>query len=172
MQSVLPEPINNNGKEDDECQCYSDDEMARHREIVWDQPDHVRNKDEHEQGKHQREELHPALADCVAYGVGDELVSELGDRLHSSGHELASGGGAEHQGSDNPDGDAHVEGGIREGKVDRADFAERKVVDDLELMDRIGHDRNGSLRFFITPPAQYAVGCYDLFSGGTPPSVP
>src|SRR5258707_412840 len=73
---------------------------------------------------------------------------------------------------DNPDGDAHVEGGIRKREVDRADFAERKVVDDLELMDRIGHDRNGSLRFFITPPAQYAVGCYDLLSGGTPPSLP
>src|SRR6266436_8336956 len=100
MQAVRPEPINNNGKEDHKGQRYSDDEMARHREIVWDEPDHVRNKDEHEQGKHQREELHPALADRVAYGVGNELVGELGHRLQSSGHELALGGGAEHQSSE------------------------------------------------------------------------
>src|SRR5262249_48899792 len=56
--------------------------------------------------------------------------------------ELPSGGGTKHQGSSKPDRDTHIKGGVREGEVDRADFAERKIVDDLELMDRIFHDSN------------------------------
>src|SRR5262249_56026919 len=65
-----------------------------------------------------------------------------GNRLHASRHELPSGGGTKHQGSSKPDRDTHIKGGVREGEVDRADFAERKIVDDLELMDRIFHDSN------------------------------
>src|ERR1700719_4680973 len=173
VEAVLPEPVDEDGEEHEQRQRCSDDDMARHREIVRDDPDHVGDQDEHEQREHQREELHPALANGVAYGVGDEFVGEFGDRLHAPRHELPSGGGAEHQGGGNPDRDTHVQGRVRESDVNWPDFAERKVFDDLELMDRIGHDRSGFLRFLIpTPPAHTPSGrtVFDYPSGGAPGS--
>ena len=49
-------------EEHEQRQRGGDDDVAGHREGVGDQPDHVRDQDEHEQREHEREELHPFLA--------------------------------------------------------------------------------------------------------------
>src|SRR5215467_4913200 len=43
-QAVLPEPVDENGEEYEQRQCHRDDDVACHCEIVWDEPDQVRNK--------------------------------------------------------------------------------------------------------------------------------
>src|SRR5262249_34292994 len=80
--------------------------------------------------------------------------------------------GPEHQRGGKPDGDSHVERGIRKGQVDRADLAKREVVDDLELMDRIGHSAVPSVLIPTLRPRCRQVASSFLLSGGTPSSLP
>ena len=62
VQAVLVEAVDDHGEEHEQRQRGGDDDVARHREGVGDQPDHVRHQDEHEQREHQREELHALVA--------------------------------------------------------------------------------------------------------------
>ena len=157
VQPVLPEAVDDDGEEHQQRQRGGDDDVAHHRELVGNEPDDVRHQDEHEQREHQREELHPALADGVAYGVGDELIGEFGDRLDAARHDAARRGRAQHQRAGDPHGHQHVETGIGEIQVDVA--AERQQGYDLELVDRIGHGRNGPSSARRDLPSRVASCC-------------
>ena len=116
-----------------------DDDVAGDGEAVGDQPEHVQRQHEHEQREHEGEEAHAFLPGGRAHHAGDEFVGQFRGRLQARGHRLAAGG-ADHQEQREPDhGDQHEQRGIGEGDLGVAELAERKQVDDLELVDGI-HD--------------------------------
>src|SRR5207342_2294675 len=96
FQPVLVEAVDQYRDEDQERQRHRDDDVARNRERVGNDADQVRDADEHEQGEHQREELHAFRAGGAADRAGDELVGEFGDRLQPSRYQLPSRHAANH----------------------------------------------------------------------------
>ena len=116
--------------------------------VVGNEPDHVQRQDEHEDREHEGKKPHAFGAGGRAHHGGDEFVGQLGRRLQARGHQARrsavpitrNGGQADHR-------DQHEGGRIGEGDLGVADLAERKQVDDLELVDGVdGHDRYRSSR--------------------------
>src|ERR1700738_1483566 len=133
--------------------------MAGHREGVGNDPDHVRDHDEHEQREHQREELHAFRPGAASDGVGHKLVAQFGHRLEAPGNELPSGDAADHQQRNQRHRNEHVGRRIGEGDLLIADVADREDLFDIELVDRINHPRGiswsagdaGALKSMVPP---------------------
>ena len=138
---VLVEAVDQHRDEHEQSQRRGDDDVARHREGVGDEPDDVRDQNEHEQREHQREELHALLAGGAVDRVGDELVGQFRDRLHPAGDERPRRTAADQQRPDADHGDRHEQRGIGEGDLVPADVAQRGDLVDFELMNWIGHRR-------------------------------
>ena len=85
----------------------------------------------------------PSVPAVLRIVVGDELVGELRERLQPARHQAARGGRADQQRADDADRDHHEQRRIGEGDLVPADVGDREDLVDLELMDRIGHDRFG-----------------------------
>jgi hypothetical protein len=64
VQPILPEAVDDDREEHQQRQRGGDDDVAHHRELVGNEPDDVRHRNEHEQREHQREEPHPAFRSC------------------------------------------------------------------------------------------------------------
>jgi len=59
VQAVAPEAVADDDQEHGERQGRGDDDLARHREGIRNEPDQVGEQHEHEQREHEREEFHP-----------------------------------------------------------------------------------------------------------------
>src|SRR3982074_1599247 len=85
FQAVLVEAVKKHGEEHQQRQRCGNDEMARNREGVGNDPDQVRDHDEHEQREYQREQLHALRASAASDGVGHEFAAQFADRLYAAG---------------------------------------------------------------------------------------
>ena len=141
LQAVLVEAVNQHGEEHQKCQRRRDDDVARNRKPVGNDAEDVGNGQQHEDRKHQREELHAFLAGVRSNGGGDEFVAQFGDRLDASGYHPPSGHAADHQQRNQRDRAEHVGRRIGEGDLLIADMANREELADVELFDRIDHPR-------------------------------
>ena len=83
LQAVLVEAVDQHGEEHHQRQRRGDDDVARHREGVGDEPDEFATRTNMKSVNTQREELHALLAGGAVDRVGDELVGQLRDRLHA-----------------------------------------------------------------------------------------
>src|SRR5258705_8637344 len=144
LQSVLVDAVDQHSEEHQERQRRGDDDVARNRERVRDDPHEVRNADEHEQREDQWEELHAFRAGRAADRAGDELVADFGHRLETPGNELPPGDATDHQDRDQRHRQEHVEGRIGDGDRLIADMADREERLDVELMDRVDFHPRGS----------------------------
>src|SRR5262249_54818512 len=137
MQTVLPEAINHHREENEKRECNRDDDVARNREGIGDDADHVQHENEHEQREHEREKFHALGAGGGPPRTRDELVRHFRDRLQPARHQGARMGGAEHQKKDQGQPDQHEKRRIREGKLDPAHAGDWKEVFDLKLIDGV-----------------------------------
>jgi hypothetical protein len=137
--SVLPEAVDDHGAEHQERKRRRDNDVARDRERIGDQPDQVRDQNEHEQREDEREEFHPLVAGRRFQRIGHEFVGQFGDRLQATRHQAAARGRADHQEPDDTDGDHHEQRRIGERDLGAADLAKGGDLADLELMNGVGH---------------------------------
>jgi hypothetical protein len=106
--------------------------------LIGNDPDHVRDADEHEQREHQREEFHAFRAGGALDHARDEFVTQFGHRLDAAGYQLPPGGAADHKQGDYCHRKKHV--GRRTGERDflSANVTDGEELGDLELMNWIG----------------------------------
>jgi len=81
LQAVLVQAVEQHDEEYQKRQRDRDDEMGGNGELIRDDPDHVRDQDEHEQGEHQREEPHAfwaggASGGFMGVGTPERIVDE------------------------------------------------------------------------------------------------
>ena len=123
MQPVLAEAVDHDGEEHQQRERHRDDDVARHRERIGDQPDHVDGQHEHEEREHEREEFHPLAAGAAAQRRRDELVGHFRDRLQAPGHERARRRGADRQEQDDRKRDEHEQRRIGQRDLVAAEMA-------------------------------------------------
>src|SRR4029077_6713550 len=123
-------------------------------EGVGDKPDDIYRQDEREQREHKGEETHSLGAGCTFYGVGDEFVRQLGCRLHAARHKASLGGTAEKECSNDHNSCDHIGRRVGESDLRIADLADRKQIDDLELMNWIDSHEYYSCLSRTTPAAR------------------
>ena len=120
-EPVLDQGDQGDAKEHHQGEGEGDDDVARHREGVRNEPDHVGEQDEHEQREDEGEVLAPLGADVLAHQLGDELVTELGQGLPAARHQGALAHAKRQEQGDRGDGDDHEDGCVGEGRVEAAD---------------------------------------------------
>ena len=112
-----------------------DDDVAGEREGLGDEPLHIREQDEHEERKNEREVGLAAVTGVVAHHVGDKLVRQLDNGLQPTGHHAAAAHPGCQQEDDRQRDDHHPQRGIGEGKVSTAGRNIDQRVN-LELLER------------------------------------
>jgi hypothetical protein len=135
LQPVLVDAVDQDGEEHQKRQRRGDDDVARDREGVGNDPHQVRDADEHEEREDQREELHAFRAGGSCGSCWRRTRRDLRDRLHRPGTSCLPA--RQHQEPVIPTAHEHVDGRIGDGDRVLADMAEREDGLDVELMNRV-----------------------------------
>src|SRR5882757_11564813 len=106
FQAVFVKAVKQHDEEHQQGQRYRDDDVAGYGERVGNDPDQIRDADEHEQREHQREELHALRAGAASEHASHEFVADFGHRLETARDQLPAG--ANHQQRDHRNREKHV----------------------------------------------------------------